>query len=59
MEMAGWQTRSMFERYAIVGDRDRERAVRQLEESRIAQLEAAKGSPEPRAGATAPYYGPY
>lgn len=58
MEIAGWQTRSMFERCAIMGDRDRERAVRQLEASRIAQLEAAKGSPEPGAEATAPITAP-
>ncbi|HEX6822280.1 MAG TPA: tyrosine-type recombinase/integrase [Candidatus Sulfotelmatobacter sp.] len=42
MKMAGWETDSMFRRYAIVGERDREQAVQQLEAARAAQLEAAK-----------------
>ena len=32
----------MFRRYAIVGERDREQAVLQLEAARAAQLEQAK-----------------
>jgi hypothetical protein len=54
MKMAGWQTRSMFERNTIMGDRDREQAVQQLEAARTAQREAAKVAPEPRTEATAP-----
>lgn len=34
MEIGGWRTRAMFERYAIVAKSDRDDAVRRLEQSR-------------------------